>query len=179
LPDIFQEFSVAPNGKAGVSLNWKVAQESNEKVYFIEHSNDGNKWTDLGVVRSAGISGEPVKYVYFHASAEPGIHYYRIRQTDPNGNKNYSPVKKVRLNESLQIAMWPNPVKDMLSVSIPALSGNTGYNATLYDHQGRLLISMPLHGGINTINIRSLAPGSYVILVRDSYSTQSEKFVKR
>lgn len=179
LPAVWLDFSAVVRDGVGVSLQWTVAQESNEKKYYIEYSKDGANWTDLGVVRGGGISGDPVKYSYFHANAEGGIYYYRIRQTDPNGYKNYSSIKKVAPGEDVQIAMWPNPVKDMLSVSVPGLKRNAGYSAALYDDHGRLLYSMRLHESLNTIDMHALAAGSYVILVRNGYSTVSKKFVKQ
>jgi hypothetical protein len=179
LPAVWQEFSAALKDKSGVSLSWTVAQESNFKMYYIEHSRDGKNWSDLGHIPGVGFSGNPVQYAYVHQVAEDGIHYYRIRQADPDGNHNYSPVKKITRSGNIQIAMWPNPVKEVLSISVPGLSGDDGYGATLYDNRGRLLTSIRLHGGINTINIQELAAGSYIILVRNKHSTRSEKFVKQ
>jgi hypothetical protein len=179
LPTLWQEFSAVVKGKAEVLLNWTVAQESDNVIYYVEHSSDGSNWTDLGFIRSGGVSGNPVKYSYVHASIKEGIHYYRISQTGPNGHKKYSATKKVMLNEDLQIAMWPNPVKDIMTISVPALSLNGVYSAALYDDYGRLLSNILLHGGINKINIQELAPGIYIIRVQGRYATQTEKFVKQ
>ena len=179
LPAVWQEFSAVVHDKEGVNLKWTVAQESNKKTYYVEHSHDGVNWSDLDLITGAGASGDPVKYTYFHATVESGIHYYRIRQTSPDGHSSYSPVKTITLKENLQIALWPNPVHDWLNLSMPQASANAGYSASVFDIRGKLLYKLKLESGINKVNIQSLAAGSYIIRVESNFSTQSEKFVKQ
>ncbi len=71
--------------------------------------------------------------------------------------------------ETIKLNIYPNPVSDRLY-----LNGVSGENVAIYDQLGKLLVKQKLSEQ-NGIDVSSLLPGAYVLLIDDSMSTQ---FVK-
>jgi len=63
------------------------------------------------------------------------------------------------LNSTINI--YPNPAVDIINIDV---SGNLKFNATLYDLQGRLIISTTNQ---SVIDIQTLTKGIYLIEIRD------------
>ena len=72
------------------------------------------------------------------------------------------------------INIYPNPAVDIINIDV---SGNLKYNATLYDLQGRLIISTTNQ---SVIDIQTLPQGIYLIEIRDLDTDQKviEKIMK-
>jgi folate-dependent tRNA-U54 methylase TrmFO/GidA len=69
-----------------------------------------------------------------------GTHYYRLKQTDFNGDNSYSHIEEVNFNEEEEYFMlYPNPLTN--SNSIQLLTGNilNQVNISFYDCLGRII----------------------------------------
>lgn len=73
--------------------------------------------------------------------------------------------------ETVVSRLWPNPATDRLCVT----SRKAGVTAQLHDMSGRLVGSWTLHQDDNTLNIKNLAPGVYMLRTEGSM----KKVVKR
>ncbi len=71
--------------------------------------------------------------------------------------------------ETIKLNIYPNPVSDRLY-----LNGVSGENFAIYDQLGKLLVKQKLSEQ-NGIDVSSLLPGVYVLLIDDSMTT---RFVK-
>lgn len=68
-------------------LEWVTATETNNDYYTIERSSDGITWEECSRVNAAGNSSVPLRYTYKdYGYAVNSINYYRLKQTDYNGN---------------------------------------------------------------------------------------------
>ena len=77
------------------------------------------------------------------------------------------------------LIVYPNPVHDFLGFKLIAKQLFRGY-ITLYDMSGKLVFSSPhdFKNGINTINaiqVGNLAPGNYILAIKDSLNFTIEK----
>lgn len=74
-------------------LSWLTASESNNNYFTVERSTDG---TDFGhvvaLVPGAGNSNQEVNYNVYDEYPPTGINYYRLKQTDNNGDFAYSDI---------------------------------------------------------------------------------------
>ena len=85
------------------SLYWSTASETNNDYFSVEKTLDGNNYSVVGVVNGAGNSQILNNYELKDFSVEKVINYYRLKQTDINGNYSYSntisinnlPTKKI------------------------------------------------------------------------------------
>ncbi len=79
------------NTKAGISLRWSTATEFNNNFFTIERSYDNSSFEAINKINGAGNSNTVLTYEYLDKSAENYInYYYRLKQTDYDGNYTYS-----------------------------------------------------------------------------------------
>ena len=99
------------------------------------------------------------------SSCEGNVHEIRIYQ-------NILSTNQIELDDRA-FAIYPNPVIDMINIDV---SGNLKYEATIYDLQGRIMISTTNQ---STIDIQTLPQGTYLIKITDLDSGQnvSEKII--
>lgn len=99
------------------------------------------------------------------SSCEGNVHEIRIYQ-------NILSTDQIELDDRA-FAIYPNPVIDMINIDV---SGNLKYEATIYDLQGRIMISTTNQ---STIDIQTLSQGTYLIKITDLDSGQnvSEKII--
>lgn len=78
------------------------------------------------------------------------------------------------------IDVYPNPTKDILNVEFVMFNGAAVDKLGVYDLNGRLLMSQKIDKsyGLVQIDVRQLAPGSYIVAFGDAgVSNNSKKFV--
>jgi hypothetical protein len=67
-------------------LQWSSASEINNDHYTIDRSTDGKNFTTVTIVMGAGTSSIRHDYSFIDINPLPGTSYYRISQTDYDGN---------------------------------------------------------------------------------------------
>lgn len=71
-------------------LTWVVATETNNDFFTLERSVDGVYWEPIAFINGAGTTSTSKYYDYKDYTFISGsINYYRIKQTDFNGNYEY------------------------------------------------------------------------------------------
>ncbi|MEN9953025.1 MAG: hypothetical protein RLZZ520_1293 [Bacteroidota bacterium] len=142
-----------------VQLNWKIVENRAHKGYFIEYSYNGNTWEDLGYVTGNGRTDGEATYSYTMGKVFSGTVFFRVKQLELNGSANYSTVKKVNLNSSIDLKVWPNPATDLIQIN----TGNKTGKASIIDASGRAVKSIVLSAGINRISVNDLNRGLYMV----------------
>lgn len=85
-------------------LIWETASESNNDYYTIYHSGEVIDWEIIDHLKGCGSCSNSSKYTYLHKWEIPGIHYYKISQTDYDGKvKEYDPVSILNTRKGLEI----------------------------------------------------------------------------
>ncbi len=93
-----------------VLLEWQTASEENTDYFEVERrKGSGNFWELIGKVQAAGSSTSLRNYQLRDDSPRPGIHYYRLRQTDWDGSAHIGPVVAVNVPGYLSLETFPNP----------------------------------------------------------------------
>ena len=111
---------------------------------------------------------------------------YKVEITDNNGCKNVSDELNfiyTGLNdivvEGNKLSFFPNPVVDNLQVNVQRNNlSNPLLQLTITDNNGKILKSLRLQNGINTISFSGLAAGTYHILVQNGNVQKAVKIVK-
>ena len=162
LPVSWQSVNVDLQSNNSVLINWIVNQQINSKEYTVERSTDGKTWSDVGTVESTGNTTTAQSYSYTDANPAAGNNYYRIRQTDFDGKTNFSIVKTVNVAAATQLAIWPNPSKNIINIQ-KENNGTNSINAEIFNQSGQKVSSSLLKSGINTVDISSLPAGYYIV----------------
>ncbi|MEN7551373.1 hypothetical protein AAG747_25885 [Rapidithrix thailandica] len=83
-----------------VHISWATEYEKNNEYFMVEASRDGKSFYAIQQVYGAVKSTQKRTYE-LQLDPEPGkFAYYRLRQTNYNGTKHYSPVVKLNLVEN-------------------------------------------------------------------------------
>ncbi|CAN5775048.1 hypothetical protein BH11BAC7_BH11BAC7_31120 [soil metagenome] len=75
-----------------VSLKWTTASETGNDFFTVERSMDGISFSQIGNINGAGNSSQILSYHFNDTDPFAGINYYRIKQTDHNGQYSYSKI---------------------------------------------------------------------------------------
>ena len=93
-----------------VDLTWVTKTEIDNDYFTVERSQDGSSWTEILEVDGAGNSSYEIEY--FQVDRDPffGNSYYRLKQTDFNGDYTYSPIVNIYQGGEDELILYPNPV---------------------------------------------------------------------
>lgn len=94
-----------------VDIAWSTASETNNDFFTIERSRDGLNFEEVMNVDGAGNSTTIIDYFEIDQPPLTGISYYRLKQTDFDGEMTYSHIVPVEYNPTgdPSISLFPNP----------------------------------------------------------------------
>ncbi len=170
-------------------LLWTTATENNSKGFELQRSANGETFSTIAYIASKAINGNSnatLNYVFADEKPFNGNSYYRLKQVDFDGKSSLSNVvliKGNRLNEILLSAIYPNPTKDKLMVTLlaPAVQNVT---LIITDIAGKIVMqqSKQLISGDNnlSLHVAKLQSGTYFIkaVCNNGCETSLSKFVK-
>lgn len=104
-------------------LKWCTVSETNNDHFTLERSYDAIKWDEINSIRGAGNSYNYKNYEIVVSETMSGTTYYRIKQTDFNGEYSYSKIITYQNCKSLyqQIKFYPNPTKGLIHFELGTL----------------------------------------------------------
>ncbi len=74
------------------------------------------------------------------------------------------------------LLLWPNPSSTELNIAFHALSGNA--ELQIFDALGREVLSTRMHSTRQVLDVRSLSPGLYTLVVNDGTVRRSRSFLR-
>lgn len=170
LPIEMLDFEAAPAADH-VDLHWITATEINNDYFTLERSADGIVWENIGTVDGAGTVFSQQDYFSTDEDPHTGTSYYRVRQTDFDGNTTCSPIRSVNFEGIEIINAWPVPGDEDIQFTINTTSAITA-RIRIIDALGRDVLDQykKLEAGFNnfTADVSSWPPGVYTILITDT-----------
>lgn len=107
-------------GNGNVVLSWSTASETNNKYFTIERSSDGINFQAIATIPGAGNSDAEREYTYTDTDPQGGNNYYRLSQTDYDGNSTSYNITTCNANTEEIGNVYPNPTTGKFSVSVNA-----------------------------------------------------------
>jgi hypothetical protein len=103
-----------------ITLEWSTASETNNDFFTIERSVDGVNWEIISTISGAGNSNSIMNYSFIDISNSFEVSYYRLKQTDFDGNFKYSSIITAKncVQDFTELSLYPNPANEFLNVSI-------------------------------------------------------------
>jgi hypothetical protein len=143
-----------------VLLEWATASETNSDYFVLERSKDQLHIDELGKVDAAGFSSQTIQYNFTDYQPYEGLSYYRLKQTDLNGQYEYSDWISVRFGKiGSVLSVFPNPASDVIK-----LDGLSLGNVELIDASGRLVYSVTkTDPGQLIIQVTAFPRGKYIL----------------
>ena len=151
-------------------LEWVTASETNNNYFTVERSLDGINFTSIETVKGANNSTTTLDYGAFDEGPAVGINYYRLKQTDYNGDYKYSAVISVNyLSKGASFRnLHPNPANENVNFDLYSPVSTKG-NLQVMDITGRVISDEPqnISVGNQTISaaLNSLSNGIYYLKI--------------
>jgi hypothetical protein len=171
------------NAENHAIISWSTASEEGNQFFDLQRSLDGKTFESIGNVDSKGSLGGNYSFTDQNASILGTTLYYRIKQVDFNGASSYSVVVAVNFNQNGVVigSVYPNPVQDVLNVSISTSKSEIA-TLSILDVTGKLVQkeTKSLGKGSSTLQIStsSLPQGIYFLNVISNGILSTEKFSK-
>lgn len=163
-----------------ISINWTTASELNNSYFDLEKSTDGNDFSLLKRITGSGTVNSLSHYEYIDRSAEKTKLFYRLKQTDFNGdNENLKTISINKCGNNDAEIVSAIQAGSTLKV-IASVSYNDNYNITIIDNSGKLINKSFLNfkEGVNEISLNSyLAKGLYLININNGSESLISKVV--
>ncbi len=152
-----------------IAITWSTVTELNNDYFTVNRSRDGILFEEIGRVDGADNTSAEQNYSVIDPRPIDGVSYYRLKQTDHDGQFEEFDIVSVYFNKSLSVptSIYPNPGDQFAfldrNVSIESIS--------VYDMSGRNITShicLKKLGNAIQLDLSSLQKGKY--LVRDGHT---------
>lgn len=165
LPVALTEFNASTMNQFAL-LEWEMESEENTNFYQIERSSDGLNWEELMTRSASGQGASHSKYQEVDYDPLDGINYYRLSQTDNNGNRvdlqTVSWKKVLDFNDN-ELTIFPNPGIDIVRVFA---SPTELKELRVFDAIGQNIsesIEIKGYNGYAELNFGSSKPGLFIL----------------
>ena len=153
-------------------LNWETTNEINTKNFIVERAYIGTNFFEITNVLAKGNAAN--NYSFIDNSAQSGVIYYRLKMVDVDGRFTYSNTIKLDVEKGTLVQIFPNPVKDVLTVSVN--SNLVNKYAVLMNMQGTRLQIVNINSQTFTLDLSNYSSGVYLLKVE---GVEVKKIVKQ
>lgn len=166
-------------------LSWSVMNNYVINYFEIESSIDGVNFSSLEKINSGQSDLLVVTYEYTDQSQliKSGVIYYRLKMVNFANKITYSKIVRLSTgnNISIDVKMFPNPVRDNMRISIYTASDEI-LQLSIYDATGRLMrtVSTNISRGNSILNVsdfQSWPDGVYSVKAKSGNALFVNKMV--
>lgn len=165
------DFKGAYKYNGNVELMWNTAAGNNISKFELQRSLNGRDWEKAGIVSK---QDDVNVYAYVDNVGKGTAHrrdlYYRLKQTNADGNTLMSRLLIVRVYNTktlTMISVTPNPLKNDITANVQLLE-NSYVSMRILNSAGESVLHRLVEGtqGLNSFAVQGsskLAPGSYIL----------------
>lgn len=117
LPIELVYFNATLENELTVRLEWQTRSEINNVFFTIERSKNGLDWEEVSKIDGAGNSTTLSNYSTIDEDPYWEISYYRLKQTDFDGQFEYSDIRSVFIKQNTaEVVIYPNPANNQIVI---------------------------------------------------------------
>jgi hypothetical protein len=184
LPVKLVKFNAVLNSRETVDVSWNTASETNNDYFTVERTKNGSDFEFVGRVKGGGNSSEPLSYKLTDMNPLQGVSYYRLLQTDFNGQTTiYDPIP-VNLQSAVTFNVFPNPSHgDELYMTLNGEIAGKEILVVLYDLQGQTTYSKVIVTGQDKSVMEAIDPsaklaaGVYLVVATSDNKIYKQKVI--
>ncbi len=163
LPITLSYFNAALQGDQ-VLIKWQTLQEINNDYFTLERSGDGINWEQWRIIKGAINAQTSLNYRVIDRDPLDHTSYYRLKQTDLDGQFSYSNVQIIhRAVTSSQFTIFPNPVGHELNLKGGELLDDELSIKNIYGQVIIHALFIPKNGHQYSIDVAHLPSGLYFL----------------
>lgn len=154
-------------------LQWTTATEINNDYFSLERSGNANYFETIATIGGAGNSTQQQNYNYIDLYPPDGINYYRLKQTDFNGDFSYSNV--IALENKKAQSDIPVLYFSQNEITVALTNSKSDFEITIVNAIGQIILKIQNE---NKINISRISSGIYFIKITQENNLFTQKFSK-
>lgn len=170
-----------------VDIDWTTSSETNNDYFTIERSSDAVIYREIGRVNGAGTVNTETNYRFTDIEPLLGRSYYRLRQTDLDGNISLSRVIEINRDPrslGMQLTSFPNPASTGQDYTIGFIAAESRpVYLEIIDIRGNIIhaTNYVATRGENEVimSSRDMAAGIYFIRVSNYFQSETTKLIIR
>jgi hypothetical protein len=151
-------------------LVWATSNETQNRGFHIERSDDGNRFESIGWQVSAAVNGnssQVLDYGFTDFNASVQTYFYRLRQVDMDNRFSYSSIIRLGKQPKADVRIYPNPATDQVIIDLPDQWTVKPYQIRFIDQQGKQIAQYRIADQLGqvTIPISGWSSGIYLIQI--------------
>lgn len=193
LPIVLDYFKAGVSSSNANLIEWGTFSEQDNDFFTLERSSDGKNFEAIATIDGAGNSNEKRAYQFLDQNPAPGNNFYRLKQTDFDGQFEHFKIVMVHNQGELyaapqpfglgQYSIYPNPFREELNFRFEATHDGL-HDIVIYNPRGEAVFNETIlfSKGLNTHNLpdlTALQPGIYLVELRSDEKTyKPQRMVK-
>jgi len=169
LPIELLDFTARTTDDATVKLTWTTLTEVNDDFFSVQHSVDGNEFSEIARVNGAGNSTTKQYYTGFDKNPVSGKNYYRLKQVDLNGRSTFSGIVMIEMVKEPGLSIYPNPASAEWFIDFSNAEKADSRLIELLDVNGRKCVEVKTQDDkVVPLSRQELAAGIYILRITSS-----------
>lgn len=186
LPVTLISFTATNDNNERVAINWTSVQEIGNSFYSLERSADAINFETIATLDGAGNSDQSIDYQFIDRLPLNGQGFYRLKQTDFNGQYEYSETLRVFIKETVEAAsykVYPNPVENGMELFVERTNPTSAQTVFVYqviNAKGMVVTTGKSDGTQSRASLKTntLSKGVYLLrIITDHESHQTIRFI--
>lgn len=144
------------------SFSWSTATEINNDYFTLEKTTDAVNFTTVVKTNGAGNSNIPLIYSIIDYHPTEGLSYYRLKQTDFDGEYSYSKLVAIDVPNQLRgsFNIYPNPFGTSATISIKDAQLKN-VELRIYNVLGEVMLVKIITAPSTTLDTKDFLSGIY------------------
>ena len=177
VPIKLTDFSASSSVGNSCKLKWTASQEAGGVKYIVQRSEDSRNFKDIKTITAYANGRSSNSYSFEDAIITAINTYYRLKVIEVSGSITYSPIATVKKDINTGFVIYPNPVINNFTVSIPEKS--LPADVEIYNTQGQPIYRLKAKQSLVNID-QQLKSGIYVLKVTGNNNvTSTQKLIKK
>lgn len=152
-------------------VTWKIGSQVNNDFFTIERSANGIDYEKIGMIKGEGTSNAVIDYAFTDHAPPLGTAYYRLKQTDFNGDFQYFDPLSTDCHKHKPFVIYPNPAADEINMFFD-FKKNKSYQLLLCNAYGNILLILDdIDSGTVKIDRGNISKGLYFIKLQSGDET--------
>jgi hypothetical protein len=158
-----------------VLLQWETATEHNNDFFTVEFSPNGLDFSPIEMIDGAGDSKLPIRYETTHSDVRYKDSYYRLKQTDYDGQFTYSNVIYLDTRDLIKdLSLFPNPANTSITI---LNSSEQDVSVRIMSQTGVVVAAYQPEREFQEINVADIPNGLYLVELVRGRSRNTQKLL--
>lgn len=161
-----------------VEIKWQTVSEPDNKFFTIQKSKTLTDIVSVADVSAKGNALKGASYKNYDNNPFVGTSYYRLKQTDINGNFTFTDWKSVNFNSTGSQQLYVTADVNAVNFSVTQCCPKEKVSVKIIDVYGQVVFEKEMKlEYINQLKVNSISAGVYFLTINNGETVITQKFV--